>query len=65
MSDRERRVRGLADWMLRLILMNPLMRSWHPAVRREQWLRELEDVLLETANDESGPWPVCRIGGLH
>ncbi|MEK0430310.1 MAG: hypothetical protein RL139_114 [Gemmatimonadota bacterium] len=65
MSHRERSVRGLADWMLRLILLNPFMRGWHDAVRREMWLRDLEAVIAETANEESGPYPVVRVEGMH
>lgn len=65
MNHRERSVRGMADWMLRLILVTPFMRGWHETVRREQWLRSIEAVIAETANEESGPWAVLPIRGMH
>ncbi len=64
MSRQERSVRGLADWMLRLILLNPFMRGWHDAVHREIHRRDVEGAVEETVDDRYGPWRCAPPEGM-
>lgn len=65
MTRRERAVKSMPTWMLRTILAMPLMQSWWSAAYVELWVREVEDVVAETADEVNGPWVVSPILGRH
>lgn len=65
MSRADRVCRTLPAWMLRTLLQLPSWRNWWTAAWLELHKRLVEDVAAETANEESGPWLVAPVRGMH
>lgn len=65
MSRQDRMCKRLPSWALRLIVSLPSWRGWWTSAWLELFQREVVDVIHETADDESGPWPVAMPRGMH
>lgn len=65
MTRAEHFCRSAPTWMLRMILRLPSWRDWWTAAWLELFQREVVEVVEETANDESGPWPCVMPKGMH
>ena len=63
--NRRQQLRSCPTWGLRLILANPLMRSWRDDVLAELHERLVAEVTAETADEGDGPWLVSPILGVN